>query len=365
MSAKRIRQAGMSLVEVMVGVVIGLIGILIITQAYVSSDNFNRATLGEGGAQANGLIALYSIEREARMAGYGIANTATLGCGNLYWYYDSPTGAPVYSANVPGWGSNPSALPNIAIAPLVITTTSGQPDVISIMYSSTGETIVPTSISNFNASSSEVSVNGTQGFYPNDFVIMVGASGCTLGLITHVQPGPSKLQLNPGNSAPYNPPAWGSFPTSYASGDSIVNLGNPIVRSFSIGTVSSNPKLRATDAQFTAGAGQTFDLVDGIVDLKAQYGKDTGTDSVVDTWDATAPTDWLKVLAVRLAVLARVGNYEKPDPTTGLCTATTALPTWTGSSTRPFTLPEGLPSCYRYRVFETTVPLRNVIWSAT
>ena len=57
----RIRQRGMSLVEVMVAVVIGLIGILVITQAYINSDNFNRATLGEGGAQMNGLVALYSI----------------------------------------------------------------------------------------------------------------------------------------------------------------------------------------------------------------------------------------------------------------------------------------------------------------
>jgi large subunit ribosomal protein L9 len=27
-----------------------------------------------------------------------------------------------------------------------------------------------------------------------------------------------------------------------------------------------------------------------------------------------------------------------------------------------FTLPDGLPSCYKYRVFETVIPLRNMIW---
>ena len=42
----RARQAGMSLVEIMVAVVLGLIGVLIITQAYISSDAFNRSTLG-------------------------------------------------------------------------------------------------------------------------------------------------------------------------------------------------------------------------------------------------------------------------------------------------------------------------------
>src|SRR5690606_30156878 len=84
----RARQLGMSLVEVMVAVLIGMIGVLIITHVYITSDNFNRSTLGEGGAQTNGLIALYTIERDLRMGGYGIANTDALGCGNIYWYYD-------------------------------------------------------------------------------------------------------------------------------------------------------------------------------------------------------------------------------------------------------------------------------------
>jgi type IV pilus assembly protein PilW len=362
---KRLRlQAGMSLVELMVAVLIGLIGVLIITQAYISGENFNRATLGEGGAQANGLIGLYTIERDVRMGGYGIANTNTLGCGDLYWYYDNGGGSQSYSANVPGWSGNPAALPTITIAPVVIRTTANAPDTISVMYSQTSEMVVPTSISNFVASSSEVSVNGTTGFNAGDFVLMVGAGGCTLGAITQVQPGPSKLQLNPGISAPYNPPAWGQFPTTYSNGDSIVNLGNPVVRTYAIGGFTTTPRLQLTSAQFSGSAGgTTIDLVDGIVDIKAQYGKDTGADNVVDTWDANPPADWLKVLAIRVAILARVGNYERPEG--GACAATTAVPTWSGSGTRPFVIPEALPSCYRYRVFETTVPLRNVIWSAT
>ena len=357
----RARQAGMSLVEIMVAVVLGLIGVLIITQAYISSDAFNRSTLGEGGAQTNGLLALYTIERDARMAGYGITSSGALSCGQIYWYYD-----PNYSANTPGWTGNPAALPSITLAPIVITSTAGQPDSIQVMYSSTGEMMVPTSISAFNASSSEVTVNGTTGFSAGDLVLLVNGTGCTMSKITQVQPGPSKLQLNPWVSAPYNPPAWGAFPTTYSSGDTLLDLGNPIVRIYSISNFATNqtPTLQLVDTLLSAGGTAPTDLVEGIVDLKAQYGRDTGADNVIDTWDNTAPADWMKVLAVRIAVLARIGNYEKP--TTGTtCDATTTMPTWSGSSTHAFVIPEGLPSCYRYRVFETTIPLRNVIWSAT
>jgi type IV pilus assembly protein PilW len=351
----RMRQQGLSLVEVMVAVLIGLIGILIITQAYITGDRFNRSTLGEGGAQTNGLIALYTVERDVRLAGYGLANSAALGCGDIHWYYD-----PDYS------GSAGGSLPDIELAPIVITVTAGEPDRITIMYGTNAERMMPSSISNFNASSSEVTVDGTAGFQENDLILLVNGTGCTLGKITHVQPGPQKLQLNPGVNAPYNPPAWGAFPTTYASGDMIMNLGNPIVRSYSI----ASRKLRLTDGLLQSGANADYDMVDGIMDMRAEYGKDTNGDGVVDAWNNVKPansTEWQGVLAVRMAVVARIGNFERPSVSGGNCDATTAAnaPTWSGATQftkLDFADVTSEDRCYRYRVFETTIPLRNMIW---
>ena len=354
----RNRQAGLSLVEVMVAVLIGLIGILIITQAYITGDRFNRSTLGEGGAQTNGLIALYTVERDARLAGYGIANSAALGCGDIHWYYD-----PAYSGSMGG------TLPDVELAPILITQTAGQPDRITIMYGTEAERMIPSTISNFVPSSSEVTVDGTAGFQINDLILLVNGTGCTLGKITQVQPGSQKLQLNPGVSAPYNPPAWGLFPTTYGSGDMIMNLGNPIVRSYSI---NAN-KLRLTDGLLQSGAGTDYDLVDGIRDMRAEYGRDTDGNGVVETWTAVKPanaTEWTQVLAVRMAVLARIGNFERPTVSGGNCDATTPAnaPAWSGAT--QFTKIDlatltSQDRCYRYRVFETTIPLRNMIWRAS
>ena len=351
----RMRQQGLSLVEVMVAVLIGLIGILIITQAYITGDRFNRSTLGEGGAQTNGLIALYSVERDVRLAGYGIANSGALGCGDIHWYYD-----PDYS------GSAGGSLPDIELAPVVITVTAGEPDRVTVMYGTNAERMMPSTISGFVPSSSEVTVDGTAGFQENDLILLVNAAGCTLGKITQVQPGPQKLQLNPGVNSPYNPPAWGAFPTTYASGDMIMNLGNPIVRSYSI----ASRKLRLTDGLLQSGANNDYDLVDGIMDMRAEYGKDTDADGVVDAWNNVKPansTEWQGVLALRMAVVARIGNFERPSVSGGNCDATTAAnaPTWSGTTQftkLDFADVTSEDRCYRYRVFETTIPLRNMIW---
>ena len=92
----------MSLVELMVGMLIGLIGIIIITHLYVTNDQYKRSTTGAGTAQVNGAIALYTLEREIRMAGYGINHPLALNCNApvtpncspLQYYYNGNSSYP-------------------------------------------------------------------------------------------------------------------------------------------------------------------------------------------------------------------------------------------------------------------------------
>ena len=85
------------------------------------------------------------------------------------------------------------------------------------------------------------------------------------------------------------------------------------------------------------------------------------------------PGDYQRVVAVRLAVVARSKNPEKPGAD-GQCSATTVAPLLFGSAS-PATVAavqvtagvavagDAVPwQCYRYRVFETIVPLRNAQW---
>jgi len=368
----RTRQLGMSLVEVLVAVAIGLIGILIITQAYLTGDKFNRSTMGEGGAQTNGTIALFSIGRDVRQAGYGIADSRAFGCGNIDYYVNSQ-----YSANLGG------PLPNINFAPIAITTTAGQPDQITVMYSSSASRIAPVALTT-GSSNADFTVDGTYGFKQGDLVLAVnlaGAPTCSLRKLTNVIPASSKLHFTPGAGGEYNPPGGGSLP-NYAKDDLVFNLGQPTVRNFSI----VNGNLRTTDSLLSTGGTNSFDAVDGIIDLRAQFGKDNGAsngtvsnttyaanDGIIDSFDNVAPVtaaDWSQVLALRVAVLSRIDNYEKPSVSGGNCDATTAMPTWSGSAADPFTAIDVTTAtsqdrCFRYRVFETVIPLRNMIWRAS
>ena len=76
------------------------------------------------------------------------------------------------------------------------------------------------------------------------------------------------------------------------------------------------------------------------------------------------PRLMLKLLS--LARLARIDHCEKPSVSGGNCDATTTMPTWSGSATSPFTAISiasvtSRDRRFRYRVFQTVIPLRNMI----
>ncbi|MBH1961511.1 MAG: PilW family protein, partial [Rhodocyclales bacterium] len=122
------------------------------------------------------------------------------------------------------------------------------------------------------------------------------------------------------------------------------------------------------------------EVAEGIVDLQAEYGVDADADGVVSAaeWTTVTPAtaaDWRQLRAVRVALLARSQQYE----TTAV---TPVAPAWAREAVpiRTFTMrnvddtPDtdpmdgtGKPTpnnwrSYRYRVYETVVPLRNLVW---
>ena len=367
---------GMSLMEILVAMAIGLIGIAVITQTYIVNESYKRSTTSAGGAQTNGALALFTIERDARMGGWGMAWSSVLGCSGLRWYYNGD-----YS-NPPGGG-----LPLLNPVPVSITDGGAGPDSITIMYGTGTERVIPATLSSTMASAgATIDVDNSEGFSssPGDLILVAQGSTCAMVQVTGLTGG--QIQHAASANAPYNPAGGGGLP-AFSANSLVFNLGRPVVNTYSINNNALQLATLFTATSTTVVPAYTpaaFTIVDNIVDLQAEYGKDNGVnngtvaaaayaagDGIVDSYDNVAPTtasEWQQVLSVRIGVLARSENYVKPDTPGGPCTATTGAnaPTWANGQAFPalgnLTNTANPARCYGYRVFETVVPLRNMIW---
>ena len=80
--SRRRSSDGLSLIEVLVGIAIGLIGIVAIFQAVAVFNQHTQSTSSGGDAQVAGTLALFNIERDLKQAGHGFgkAGTPVMGC---------------------------------------------------------------------------------------------------------------------------------------------------------------------------------------------------------------------------------------------------------------------------------------------
>ena len=350
----RHHNTGFSLVEIMVGMVIGLISTIIVMQVFATFEGQKRTTTGGSDAQTNGGVGLYTIERDMRMAGYGFADA---------------TGCALASS------FNGTALAPLVLAPVTIADgAGGLPDSITMLSSNKSSWSVPIRvISNHAQAATQFNTNATFGLAQGDLLIAYEATtppNCTLFQVDNANP-----VLNPithtagswnGNSAVF--PAAG-----YSTDALLMNVGSFISHTYSI-DASSN--LVFTDYSSATNTNSSQILSPDVVSIQAQYGFDTRagtqTDAQVDTWSPTMITAddsgvaltsaeaIRRMYAVRFALVARNGLREKADPVTGICNTTTVGPAWAGGTIS--LTADANWQCYRYKTFETIVPLRNMLW---
>jgi len=189
----------------------------------------------------------------------------------------------------------------------------------------------------------------------------------------------------------------GSYAHFYTNGSTLpsrYNTGAGIGASFPSGTVYSlGPLPRRNVWSIASGVlgsrdelqgSAFFPVAQGVVDMKAEYGYDTNPLPAVLTvgWTKTlpAPIDWTTVRAIRIAMLVRSRNFERPATNANEQNYSAPNPVWhaNGGATQVnFVMRNvdgtadshtpGDPSPnnwrnYRYTVYEKVFPLRNVIW---
>jgi len=204
---RRSTQRGVTLVEMMVGMLVGLFAVMFISQVLLTSESQKRTTTGGSDAQVNGALALYTMQRDLQMAGYGIASSPTvIGC---------PVSARFNSTSPTGFTAT--------LAPVVITPEASRPsgsvgDSVRMLASSKGSYSVPTRVipPGYVVGGTEFPVRASLGFAQGDLAL-VGTNGTSPCWVFQVTGTPPARALPRGNaSATGTRPTHRTWPTATA-----------------------------------------------------------------------------------------------------------------------------------------------------
>lgn len=375
---------GFTLVEVLVGMAVALIGMVMMFQSIQTWESRKRTTTAGSDAQISGSIAMFSLERDLKMAGYGFGNATAMNC--IVSAYDSTRPAP--------------STFNFPLVPVLITNgAAGAPDTITILYGSGDTMSLSQSFNNLSPlptvdNNGFKRANSRTGLLPGDLMIAADSGNAVCGLFEITGNGNAngltvdhgtgaylnftnnqnvtaqsalaadalaRLQekfLNNSGSARYND----GTAKGVGSSGAIFNLGPfPQLNVWQI----TNRRFLTVNNTLTNQSAAT-EVAEGIINLQAEYGVDANGDGVIAAgeWGVAPPANWQQLRALRVALLARSQQYEKTA-------VTTVAPTWAGGA---FTMTniDGTADTtpgnandwrhYRYRVYETVIPLRNLVW---
>jgi len=347
----------------MVGVLIGLLATLAVTHVLMNSEGQKRTTTTGSDAQVNGALALGMMQRTVQSAGYGFAALpAVIGCP--------------LTAN---YGGTKIPMPD-NLVPVIITDggSDGEPDRVRVLSSGKKTFSVPLRITapGHAAGDPVTPLSSTRGIEAGDLLIAASdaTTACEMFRVSEIDS--AKAQIIAADAA-WN--ASGGPAGAYGEGAFVINMGVPLDVTYSIvanSLRSSSLSLDSTDKPVYDAA--PVELFGNIVNLQALYGKDADGNGAVDKWDVTTPTtpaDWLKVVAIRLAVVSRSTQYEREEVTTanlewdvgkGDVSDSSGASADCGSSKCLKLMVDHLPDWkhYRYRVFDTVIPLRNMLWNS-
>lgn len=400
MNMNRARQRGLTMVEILVAALIGLIGAVIVMQVMTQSESGRRATSNVAASQTNGQLAIFLMERDLMQAGQGIVIDNA-----VFNYSTSTTPSPLnctVRSNLP--------FDNLPLVPLAIIPAGvaagdannlwnipqgdANSDMIAVAYAGAtalaeGMNMAPNTLPAPPVYSLPT-VSGINTVPAETDYAIVSENGlnCTLARITGVDLVNNQITLD------YN------AGIVYTGGAALYNLGPSNIAGKAPRLVVyavRNGVLTACDFFANGGtdctsAGSTGDptvwtpVMENVVALQAQYGWETsatpdgvinafcktrlaagGTCPAADTGSPAPATvgtaaqracDWTRVVSIRFAVVTRGDQYEKTD----VSPATLRL--WPDSATVPlttgpvYTVPD---RHYRYRVFQSSVALRSSI----
>ncbi len=373
-SPTRRRQRGVSIIELMIGMTLGLLTTLALVTSFSGNEVFSRAVSGRADAQQAGMLTSWRLTRQLRLSGSGFGHGPGLwGC-----QLQVDRGETVLLPRAAAW---PAPFANLSIdlrlSPIAVSNGTGSngSDQIVMMGATPDANVVPAPVN--IVSEAQIEMNSTSGFEIGDLLLVSDATvvgPCRIGQVDKTYApvagiaAPRIVGTDIAQST-YN--GAGGFAGMAAGGDyTLTNLGStPYMQMIGL---DDKAQLTVFDPlQMFTGA-EPLPLAQDVIQMQVLYGVDDGTDgvlndNVIDRW--VAPTGaWsyanmtaaggnaLWVKALRVAIVVR-SSTPSSNP---------------GVSER--VLFQDLPEALRYTVsfdtnerrfgheiFDSVIPLRNQV----
>jgi type IV pilus assembly protein PilW len=231
------------------------------------------------------------------------------------------------------------------------------PDSFIVNYSVAQRVVAPVPFAANAAAGANYLVQSPNGFKPGDLVVAISMGGnCAPSRVTAVA-GPD---VNGVVTLSHT-----GAPVAFTSDAVLLNLG-PKASGQRVAYDVSNNVLRSTalwDDTGAPGANAPNPIAPNVMNMKLVYGIDNGAGGVTWTpatgaWSpanvhAASTSTLSKIRAVRIGFVVRGEQWDKEAPDFN-------------SSMFDGTIPVSFPAAggnYRYRIYETLIPLRNPIWN--
>jgi type IV pilus assembly protein PilW len=379
-------QRGFGLIEIMVGVVIGLIAVLVIYQVYAVAEGFKRNTTAAGEAQQNGLFSAFVLGMEIGNGGAGMAAAAQ----------------DLASCPDPGGAMPQRYAQSFRPIPVLITDggASATSDSFVVNYS-IATTLANSALFTGNAApGATFPVQSPGGFHIDDLVVGISAptapgSPCASSRVTAVTV-PDANGIVTITQAPLFPAGGIAF-----SGSSVLlnmgpcNRAQKIQYSVTNGVLYSTPLLDTNGANCGNLANPLIGnpLASNILVMKIEYGIDSDLDPkrLLDTWVQASAAPWdpatllpapittiNQIKAVRIGIIVQSDQFDKNlagftggDYVSGDYNWVLFDCADANKANCPGRLTGSVPATvspagnWRFRKYETVIPLRNEIWNKT
>jgi type IV pilus assembly protein PilW len=373
---------GFSIIELMVGLVIALLATIVIFQVFEVSERHKRNTTSGSDAIQTGNFMLYQLEHQLAWAGSGLARMPNMWGCVIQATYNSTQRLPLTTALAAPFDVLGT---QIRLAPVLIRDGGGTAADLIVSMAGTNDTVNTPLQATTTPTVSTIEFRNTVGIKQNDLLLAVEqetiGNPCriaqAMGAAVVVPPAVVPLVSNPiqltGTQPNFTPAAGFS---GFTASTKVANLGpTPLFFAFAVGTDPATSNTNVLLAQDLLNGGAAVAIADNVVNLQAFYGVAASATSIpvaqwvppTGAWDwsvltngSAASTDFIaRIRAIRVAVVARSAEWDKDDVSPAAWTLFGDTPVADGL--RVSGTLTSAEQKYRYKVFDTTIPVRNLL----